>query len=467
MDIKPVILVVDDEPSMRESYQILLEDKYDLIAAASGQEALEAVRKEQVNIVLLDILMPDLDGIEVLRKIKEISDAEVIMVTAVKAMRTAIQAVKLGAYDYLSKPFDIDDLLSTVEKALEKQKLTREIVYLKSEMKPGAFGNIVGNSPGMRQAFSIVKEVCNNESTVLITGESGAGKELIARAIHLSGSRREQPFVAVDCAAIPENLVESEFFGHEKGAFTDATAMKPGKFELANGGTLFLDEVGNLPMDIQCKILRVLEERELQRVGGTKTIKVNTRIISATNIDLKKAVAEGNMRQDLYYRLNVIPVHVPSLRERKEDIPLIIDNFVAHFNKKFNKSVQGISREALELFMKYGWPGNVRELRNVLERLVVLNKEKIISHQRLPLDMVLAENDQPQEYYDRMSLRSARNEFEKQFILKVLEKVNWNQTRAAQLLGIHRNALLYKIHAFNLRPIMTHSKQLRKQASVL
>jgi DNA-binding NtrC family response regulator len=464
MEIKPMLLVVDDESAMRESYKILLEDHYTLVFAVNGREAVETVQKEPVNLVLLDILLPDMDGIEVLRKIKGTSDVEVIMVTAVKTMRTAIQAVKLGAYDYISKPFDIDDLLATVGKALEKQHLTREILYLRSELSPCVFGDMIGVSFGMKQVFSVIHEISSNESTVLITGESGTGKELIARAIHRDGVRRDRPFVAVDCAAIPENLVESEFFGHEKGAFTDATSLKLGKFELANGGTLFLDEVGNLPMDIQCKMLRVLEEREIQRVGGMKNIKVDTRIISATNIDLKKAVADGKFRQDLYYRLNVIPLHVPPLRERKEDIPLLVDHFIALFNKRFGKDIQGISKEALELFTNYGWPGNVRELRNVVERLVVLNKEKVITHRRLPFDMLLAENDKPAGYYDKVSLHAARDEFEKQFILKVLEKVNWNQTKASKLLGIHRNALLYKIRQFELRPILTRSRLLRRQA---
>jgi DNA-binding NtrC family response regulator len=459
-ELKPVILAVDDEPSMRESYRVLLEDSYTLLTAASGKEALEILGKEPVNLVLLDVLMPDMDGIEVLQAIKNMSGVEVIMVTAVKTVRTAIQAVKLGAYDYIAKPFDIDDLLATVGKAIEKQNLTREIVYLKSELNADAFENMVGVSPAIKQVCGLVSEVGKTLSTVLVTGESGTGKELIARAVHRSGPRRDCPFVTVDCATIPENLVESELFGHEKGAFTDATSQKIGKFELANGGTLFLDEIGNLPFDIQSKILRVLEQREVQRVGGNKVIRIDTRIIAATNIDLKKAVKEGTFRQDLYYRLNVIPVHVPPLRERKEDIPLLLDHFVTIYNRELNKNIRGISKEALELMTAYSWPGNVRELRNVVERLIALNKENesVISGKRLPLDILLAGAETVSDYFDKVSLREARDEFEKQFILKILEKTNWNQTKAAQLLGIHRNALLYKVHSFNLRPLMMKAK---------
>jgi len=457
-EIKPVILVVDDEPSIRESYQVLLEDKYSIILATGGRAALEIVKKETVDLVLLDVLMPDIDGIEALKMIKDISDAEVIMVTAVKTVRTAIQAVKLGAYDYIAKPFDIDDLLATIGKALEKQTMAKEIIYLKSELNACLFEDMVGSSPSIRQVFNLVSEVGKNMSTVLITGESGTGKELIARAIHQSGPRKDKPFVTVDCATIPENLVESELFGHEKGAFTDAASQKIGKFELANGGILFLDEIGNLPFNVQSKILRVLEQREIQRVGGNKVIRIDARIIAATNIDLKKAVKEGVFRQDLYYRLNVIPINVPPLRERKEDIPLLVDHFLVIFNKELMKDIRGISREALELMVNYGWPGNIRELRNVIERMVAIGKETTISEKRLPLDILLAGAETVNDYYDKVSLRDARNEFERQFIMKILEKTNWNQTKAARLLGIHRNALLYKVHSFNLRPLMEKAK---------
>ena len=455
---KHSILIVEDEKSMRESYEILLGHLYNLFLAANAQEALECVKNQALDLVLLDIIMPGMNGLDALKKIKEISDVEVIMVTADNTVKTAIQAVKLGAYDYVSKPFNIDDLIAAINKALEKLALAREIMYLKSQLKPKAFDNIIGASKKMEQVFNVINEVAENQSTVLITGESGTGKELIARAIHRSGPNKDNPFVAVDCATIPENLVESELFGHEKGSFTDATSQKIGKFELSNGGTLFLDEIGNLGQDIQCKILRVLEEREIQRVGGTKTIKINTRVISATNLDIKKAIAEKKFREDLYYRLNVIPINAPPLRERKEDIPLLIDHFVGVYNKEFGKNVQGLSKEALNLLINYEWPGNVRELKNIIERMVALSKENVISHKRLPIDIILSDEEKPEDYFDKVSLREARDEFERKFILKMLEKVNWNQSKAAQLLGIHRNALLYKIKLFDLRSLMNKSK---------
>ncbi len=458
MAAKHTILVVEDEKSMRESYEILLGNRFNLCLASNAQEAFEHVKTKALDLVLLDILMPGMNGLDALKKVKELSDVEVVMVTADKTVKTAIQAVKLGAYDYISKPFNVDDLMSTISKALEKHDLAREIMYLKSELKPKAFENMVGASKKMEQVYNVISEVSENQSTVLITGESGTGKELIARAIHRSGPNRDNPFVAVDCATIPENLVESELFGHEKGSFTDATSQKIGKFELANGGTLFLDEIGNLGQDIQCKILRVLEEREIQRVGGTKTIKINTRVISATNLDIKKAIAEKKFREDLYYRLNVIPINAPPLRDRKDDIPLLANYFVGIYNKEFAKNVRGLSAEAMNLLINYGWPGNVRELKNVIERMVALSKEEVISHKRLPIDIILSNDEKPEEYFDKMSLREARDEFERKFILKILEKVNWNQSKAAQLLGIHRNALLYKINLFDLRSLMNKSK---------
>ncbi|MDD5687856.1 MAG: sigma-54 dependent transcriptional regulator [Elusimicrobia bacterium] len=457
-EVKSTILVVDDDLSVIESYKILLEDKYNVLIANDGTKALEILQKESVNLVLLDILMPGMDGLETLKKIKEDNEVEVIMITAVRTVRTAIQAVKLGAYDYITKPFDIDDLLATINKVLEKQGLNRQIIYLKAALKNYIYENMVGKSEKITKVFNMISEVSNNDSTILITGESGTGKELIARAIHNKGSRKDKPFIAVDCASIPENLVESELFGHEKGAFTDATTQRIGRFELSSGGTLFLDEIGNLKLDIQSKILRVLEEREIQRIGSSKIIKIDSRIISATNVDLKKAVKAGQFREDLYYRLNVIPIFAPALRERKEDIPMLVDYFIDLYNKEFNKKVSGVSEEAVAYLSNYDWPGNVRELRNVMERLIALSKENIISHKRLPVDILLSQEIKPEDYYATVSLKAARYEFEKQFVLKVLEKANWNQTKAAKLLGIHRNAIIFKIEAFNLRPIIKQAK---------
>jgi DNA-binding NtrC family response regulator len=453
--ILPSILVVDDEVNVIESFKRILEDDYRVLTATNGEEALEKVEKENLDIVLLDIKMPGMDGIEVLRRIKKMSEnVDVIMVTAVKTMRTAIEAMKLGAYDYITKPFDVDEVIVSIKRALERRCLTREVSYLRSEVaKPVKFDNIIGASEKMRQVYEIVSEMTKNDATVLIYGESGTGKELIARAIHFNGLRKDNPFITVDCASIPENLLESELFGHEKGAFTDATSQKLGRFELANHGTLFLDEIGNLKLDMQGKILRTLEEREIQRVGGVKTIKIDGRIISATNIDLKKAIKEGKFREDLYYRLNVVPIELPPLRERKEDIPLLVRYFLMIFSREFGKRIKDISPEAIEFLVNYRWPGNVRELRNVIERLVALTKEEVISHKRLPLDILLTVDTGEANIGEEGMLKEAREQFERQFILGVLEKVNWNQTEAARILGVHRNTLMLKIQNLSIKKV--------------
>ena len=456
LKILPNILVVDDEINVIESFKRLLEDDYKVLTATNGEEALEKIEKENLDIVLLDIRMPEMDGIEVLRRIREMSEnVDVIVVTAVNTMRTAIEAMKLGAYDYITKPFEVDEVIISINKALEKRCLAREVSYLRSEVaKPVKFDNIIGTSEKMRQVYEIVSEMTKNDPTVLIHGESGTGKELFARAIHFNGLRKDKPFIAVDCASIPENLLESELFGHEKGAFTDATSQKLGRFELANQGTLFLDEIGNLKPDMQGKILRVLQEREIQRVGGVKTIKIDVRIISATNVDLKKAIKEEKFREDLYYRLNVVPIELPSLRERKEDIPLLARYFLEIFSREFGKKIKDITPEAMEFLMNYRWPGNVRELRNVIERLVALAKEEVISHKGLPLDILLTVKTEENNIGEEgMLLKGAREQFEKQFILGVLEKVNWNQTEAAEILGIHRNTLMLKMQNLGIKKV--------------
>jgi DNA-binding NtrC family response regulator len=454
LKILPNILVVDDEINVVESFKRLLEDDYKVLTATNGEEALEKIEKENLDIVLLDIRMPEMDGIEVLRRIREMGEnVDVIVVTAVNTMRTAIEAMKLGAYDYITKPFEVDEVIVSINKALEKRCLAREVSYLRSEVaKSVKFDNIIGTSEKMRQVYEIVSEMTKNDPTVLIHGESGTGKELFARAIHFNGLRKDKPFIAVDCASIPENLLESELFGHEKGAFTDATSQKLGRFELANQGTLFLDEIGNLKPDMQGKILRVLQEREMQRVGGVKTIKIDVRIISATNVDLKKAIKEEKFREDLYYRLNVVPIEIPPLRERKEDIPLLTRYFLEIFSREFGKKIKDITPEAMEFLMNYKWPGNVRELRNVIERLVALAKEDVISHKRLPLDILLTVKTEENNIGEEgMLLKGAREQFEKQFILGVLEKVNWNQTEAAEILGIHRNTLMLKMQNLGIK----------------
>ncbi|PIZ14335.1 MAG: hypothetical protein COY53_00480 [Elusimicrobia bacterium CG_4_10_14_0_8_um_filter_37_32] len=445
----PTVLVIDDNQSVIESFKVAL-DNYNVLATNSGEIALDKIKKEDINVVLLDILMPGMDGMDVLRKIKELDkNIDVIMVTAIKTVKTAIEAMKLGAYDYITKPFDVDELLESIRKAIERQGLLREVEYLKSELSPPfMFDDIVGSDENMKKVYDMITDVAKGDTTVLINGESGTGKELVARSIHFHSPRKDRPFVTVDCASIPENLLESELFGHERGAFTDATTQKLGRFELANTGTLFLDEISNMDMAMQGKILRAIQEREIQRLGSQKTIKIDIRIISATNIDLKKAVKENAFREDLYYRLNVIPLSLPPLRERKSDIPMLANYFLQMYSKMFNKDIQDISKQAMNYLIDYNWPGNVRELQNITERLVTLGKEKIISHKRLPLDILISEEKgiKPKKLF-----KGAVHQFETQYILGVLEKTNWNQTNAAKLLNIHRNTLIWKINLLGLR----------------
>ena len=445
----PTVLVIDDNQSVIESFKVAL-DNYNVLATNSGEIALDKIKKEDINVVLLDILMPGMDGMDVLRKIKELDkNIDVIMVTAIKTVKTAIEAMKLGAYDYITKPFDVDELLESIRKAIERQGLLREVEYLKSELSPPfMFDDIVGSDENMKKVYEMITDVAKSDTTVLINGESGTGKELVARSIHFHSPRKDRPFVTVDCASIPENLLESELFGHERGAFTDATTQKLGRFELANTGTLFLDEISNMDMAMQGKILRAIQEREIQRLGSQKTIKIDIRIISATNIDLKKAVKENAFREDLYYRLNVIPLSLPPLRERKSDIPMLANYFLQMYSKMFNKDIQDISKQAMNYLIDYNWPGNVRELQNITERLVTLGKEKIISHKRLPLDILISEEKgiKPKKLF-----KGAVHQFETQYILGVLEKTNWNQTNAAKLLNIHRNTLIWKINLLGLR----------------
>src|SRR5438477_2663917 len=361
--LRPTILVVDDDAGLRESFRLILDDEFEVIDVPAGAQALEVVRSSQVDVVLLDIRLPEMDGIEVLERIKQIDEqVEVILVTAVKTVKTAVAAMKLGAFDYVTKPFEEDELLATIRRALQKRSLEREVVYLRTELaRRTSLDDIVGHHAEMQRLFRTIAQVAATTSTVLISGESGTGKELVARAIHRMGPRRDKPFVAVNPAAISDTLVESELFGHEKGAFTGAYQRKPGRFELAQGGTLFLDEIASLKPEMQAKLLRVLQERELERVGGTRPVRIDARIIVATNVDLRQAVADGKFREDLYYRLNVVPVAVPPLRDRRDDVPLLVAHFVRRYTQAFNKRLEGLTPEALKALHDYPWPGNVRE----------------------------------------------------------------------------------------------------------
>jgi two-component system response regulator AtoC len=450
---RPVILVVDDDPGVRESFRLILEDHYDVVDVPDGPSALDVVRASPMDLVLLDIRLPGMDGIEVLERIKAIDDrAEVILVTAVKTVRTAVAAMKLGAFDYLTKPFEEDELLSLASRALERRTLEREVALLRSELaRTHDLDEIVGKHPVMERLHGLIAQVARTSTTVLITGESGTGKELVARAIHRHGNRREAPFVAVNPAAIVESLIESELFGHERGAFTGAHQRKLGKFELAQGGTLFLDEIGTLRAELQAKLLRVLQEREIERVGGTRSIKIDVRVIAATNTDLKDAVSRGTFREDLYYRLNVVPIVVPPLRERAQDVPLLAEHFLRRDTRDFNKRIEGLSPEAIAALQAYRWPGNVRELENVIERCVVLADGPVIQLNDLPLDVLLPQQATRVRAAEALPLNEATDQFERQIVLRVLERVGWNLTEAGRILAIHRNSLRMKLARWGVR----------------
>lgn len=443
---KSTILIVDDEKSLRDSMKILLSDSYNVIFAVDGKEAIQKVQEFIPDLVLLDIRLPEIDGLEVLRHIKDIEpDLDVIMVTAMNTVEHAVEAIKAGAYDYVTKPFDIAAISTLIAKVLEQKELKKENLYLKEEIaKKYQFQKIIGKTSAMQDIFSIIAQISKNDATVLILGESGTGKELVARAIHNLSNRSSRLFVPINCAAIPENLLESELFGHERGAFTNAFERKLGKFEIAEGGTLFLDEIGSLPISMQGKLLRALQEREIERVGGDKRIPIDVRIISATNTDLQKAIRDEKFRKDLYYRLNVLPINLPPLRERKEDIPLLIEHFISIYNLEFGKKIKGFTPEAYKALTAYNWPGNIRELQNLVERLVVLSAINVIPINKLPKELFL-ENELYniiEENKNNLSLHDASVKFESAFIKKALEKSGGKKSHAAKLLGIHRNTLL-------------------------
>ncbi|MCX5750975.1 MAG: sigma-54 dependent transcriptional regulator [Candidatus Saganbacteria bacterium] len=438
---KSSILIVDDEPSMRETAQMLLKDKYQVYTAKNGKEAIDIVKKKNLDLVLLDVRMPEMDGIGVLEQIKGIDESiDVIMITAVLTVNTAVAAIKKGAYDYLTKPFDIAALEELIKKTMEKRKLVKENLFLKSIVsEEHFFEKIIGKSKNMKEVFQLVRDAAKGNSTILISGESGTGKELVARAIHSQSHRKNNLFVTINCAAIPENLLESELFGYEKGAFTGAFERKIGKFEVADGGTLFLDEISSLPKFMQGKLLRTLQEKEIERIGNPKPIKIDARIIAATNRDLKEEVKKNKFREDLFYRLNVIPILLPPLRERKDDIPLLINHFLEKFNKLLQKKIKGLTKAALRAFESYDWPGNIRELENLIERLVVLGKSDLIDVDVLPPE--ISGKNQTENLSD-LPLKEATLKFEAAFIQKVVEKAGGNKTKAAKMLGVHRNTLL-------------------------
>jgi two-component system response regulator AtoC len=453
---RPVVLVIDDELGVRESLRVILKDDFEVLDAPDGATGLAIIRSRRVDVALLDVRMPGEPGPAVLPRILALSESiAVILITAVPHVRTAVEAIKGGAYDYIIKPFDVDEILALVKQAAQRRVLEREVLYLRSELdRAHGFDELVGRHPSMVRLYELIAQVAQTHATVLITAESGTGKELVARAIHRQSARRGQPFVAVNLAAIPDTLIESELFGHEKGAFTGAHARKPGKFELAHGGTLFLDEVGSLRVDLQAKLLRALQQREIERLGGTRTFPVDVRVIAASNIDLKEATRTRAFREDLFYRLNVVPLGVPPLRARKDDIPLLVEHFVRKYSREFKRDVRGVSRSALPALAAYDWPGNVRELENIIERSVALATHPVIQMEDLPLELALHEVGVGRGVQEpsALSLKEARDRFEQAYVLRALEHEDWNQSRAARRLGVHRNTLIARLAAWGIRP---------------
>ncbi|MCX5751023.1 MAG: sigma-54 dependent transcriptional regulator [Candidatus Saganbacteria bacterium] len=441
----PVVLAIDDESDILSTFKTLLKKRCIVETASSGEEGLEKLKELKVPLVLLDVRLPGMNGIEVLKRIKKTNpDIEVLVVSALPDVKLAVDAIKLGAYDYIVKPFDANELINLVSRVLEKQALVKENLYLKEVLAENhSYCKLFGKTPVMKRIFEVIETVAKTESTVLITGESGTGKELVAHAIHKKSNRPNNPFIVVNCAAIPETLLESELFGHEKGAFTGALERRIGKFELADNGTIFLDEIGCMPPAMQSKLLRIIQDGSFERIGGTNPIRVNVRILSASNIDFNKAIEEGNFREDLYHRLNVIPIQLPPLRERKEDIPLFISHFLETFSKEMNKPIPKIEKEAMEKLTRYDWPGNVRELQNLVERMVVLIKGDLIKTEDLPLPTI-------QKRHPLFSLKNLMEEYEKNYIKQVLKETGNNHTQAAKALGLHRSTLLSKLKNYRL-----------------
>lgn len=444
------VLVIDDEEVQREMVSGFLKSQgIDALSCHSGQEAVEAVKKERFDLILTDYKMPGMSGLEVLRQVKGINpEVSVVVLTAYGTVETAVAAMKAGAYDYLSKPLDLDELMLLLNRVQERYQLLKENKELKDKLKERYhWGQIVAESGAMQEVLSIVYRVAKSDATVLIRGESGTGKELIAKAIHYNSQRHAFPLVTVNCAALPEALLESELFGHEKGAFTGATAQRIGRFQVADRGTIFLDEIGDLTPLLQVKLLRVVQDKEFQRLGSNSTIKVDVRIIAATNCDLEAALKENRFREDLYYRLNVVPIFIRPLRERRQDIPPLIEHFLLKFSQENKKEITGLSAEARDLLMKYDYPGNVRELENIIARAVVLSRGPIITSEDLPLHLRQAPTVE-----EDMSLPQALAGLERQRILHALEKNDWVQTRAAQELKISERVLRYKIKKYGLVP---------------
>jgi DNA-binding NtrC family response regulator len=447
MSSKGIIHVIDDEPVIHDVLaQLLTSEGYEVEISASGEEALEKFPSQSFDVILLDLLMPGMDGIEVLRRIKKVDPlAAVIIITAYGSVESAISAMKIGALDYVQKPFKHDDLLLAIEKAVERKRLQDENIRLKDELRQRyGFANIIGKSQAMKSVFELVKAAAPTRSTILLQGESGTGKELVARAIHLNSNRVEAPFITVNSGSLPPDLLESHLFGHVKGAFTGAVALKKGLFEAADTGTIFFDEVSSISLETQAKLLRVMQEKEFMRLGGTQTIKVDVRILAATNADIEELIAQKLFRKDLFYRLNVIKIEIPPLRQRKEDIPQLVKHFVEIYARENRKEVEGVSEDVFEILDAHDWPGNVRELENLVERAIVLSRSKVITRASLP-PFLLREGGIDDETLiaseESLDLRDRTQAFQKKIILAALKKTKGVQNKAAKLLGVKPTTL--------------------------
>jgi DNA-binding NtrC family response regulator len=452
------ILVIDDTTYILDLLSEYLKTRgYEVDCVTSGESGIAALGRETYDLVLSDLKMPGADGMDVLRFVMgHCPDTICIILTGHGSIKNAVEAVRAGAYDYLTKPVDLEEINIAVQRAIEFRNLKRENTLLRNQLrKKYKFENIIGDSPPMQKVFQTIEKVADTDSAILILGESGTGKELVARAIHYNSSRAKGPLVPVNCAAIPSELLESELFGHEKGAFTNAIRTRIGRFELAHGGTIFLDEIGDMDPILQSKLLRVLQDRAFERIGGTRTIQVDIRVITATHRNLKELVEQGRFREDLYYRLNVIPISIPSLRDHKSDIPLLIQHFLDLFNKSKKRDIQGVDPEAMKKLLEYDWPGNIRELENMIERIVILTNGEIITIQDLPerIQTIPArDRGVPFEIPEEgISLDSAVSEFERRLILQALNRTGWVKNKAAQLLNLNRTTLIEKIKRQNLQ----------------
>ncbi|KPJ72391.1 Fis family transcriptional regulator [candidate division TA06 bacterium DG_78] len=461
---KEKILIVDDEESIRSSLcDLLSKSGYEVSAVDGGYRAIEKVKDGEWDLTLLDLRMPGIDGMETLKELRKLkSDLIIIIMTAYATIDSAVQAIQSGANDYISKPFVADELLLRLESVLEKKRLLEENIYLRQELtNKYEFRNIIGKSKAMQEVFKLIERVAPTDSTVLIRGQSGTGKELIARAIHQNSFRKDKKFIAVDCGALPETLLESELFGHVKGSFTDAVVTKRGLLEVADGGTFFLDEVGDLSMGIQSKLLRVLQEKEFRQVGGIKNIRVDVRLIAATNKDLEEMIKDERFREDLYYRLNIVPIYLSSLKERKEDIPLLVQHFLEKYNKRRNKNIKGVSPGAMNILMDFDWPGNVRELENIMERLVIMTDSEIIEAEHIPAHIqgkrvcfnipTALTNIELKKLKQQIRSQAVEN-VEKAFVINALKRSDWNISKAARIVGMKRQNFQKLMNKYNIKP---------------